>query len=149
MNSSNIKSRKAKGLSIAKQIKTILENSFLGQYYFEAAIMLREALFLNSYLLNCEAWYSVTHHDIKQLEAADHNLIRTAILACPRYTPICSMFIELALLLVRYIVKKRRILFLQYILKQDKNSLLLNFFQAQHTSPIKGDWATAVEKDMS
>ena len=53
-NTENIKKRKEKGYVIINQIKTILEEGFYGKYHFEAAILLRESLFINSILLNSE-----------------------------------------------------------------------------------------------
>ena len=88
-NKLNIAARKTKGLGIISQIKTILNEGYLGRFYFEAALMLREALFLNSCLLNSEAWYNITNSDIQQLETVDNNLILSVILECPKYTPVC------------------------------------------------------------
>ena len=42
----------------------------------------------------------------------------------------------------------RRINFLHWILCEDKNSLVSRFFQAQCSEPIKGDWVSAVKKDL-
>ena len=144
----NIAARKAKGLGITNQIKTILDEGFFGRYYFEAALMLRDALFLNSCLLNSEAWYNVLEKDIQQLEAADNNLIRSVILECPKYTPVSIMFLDLGIVPIRYILKKCRIIFLQYILKQKTDTLLYTFFKIQNERRLKGDWALLVEQDL-
>ena len=45
-------------------------------------------------------------------------------------------------------IKKRRILFLQYILKQSKHKLIYKFFEAQADYPQKGDWVMQVRKDL-
>ena len=42
----------------------------------------------------------------------------------------------------------RRINFLHYILNENKDSLLQNFFKAQEKSPVKGDWVLRVKKDV-
>ena len=144
----NISARKAKGLGITNQIKTILDEGYFGRFYFEAALMLREALFLNSCLLNSEVWYNITNNDIQQLEASDNNLIHSVILECPKYTPVSIMFLDLGIIPIRYILKKRRTLFLQYILKQKSDSLLHTFFMSQNEKRLKGDWASLVEQDM-
>ena len=45
-------------------------------------------------------------------------------------------------------IKKRHILFLQYILKQSKHKLIYKFFEAQANYPQKGDWVMHVGKDL-
>ena len=42
----------------------------------------------------------------------------------------------------------RRINFLHYILNENEDSLLQNFFEAQEKSPVKGDWVLRVKKDL-
>jgi hypothetical protein len=50
----------------------------LGPYYFEVALILRNALFLT----NLEASYGLTDEEITQIEQMDESLMRT-ILECP------------------------------------------------------------------
>ena len=42
-NLENILHRRRKGITIINQIKSILEEGFFGYYYFEAALLLRQA----------------------------------------------------------------------------------------------------------
>ena len=49
---------------------------------------------------------------------------------------------------IRFILMSRRLNFLHYILNEDEDSLLRNFFTAQRQSPVKGDWVTTVTNDM-
>ena len=58
------------------------------------------------------------------------------------------MHLELGTLPIRFIIKKCRILFLQYILKQSKHELIYKFFEAQANYPQKGDWVMQVRKDL-
>ena len=53
--------------------------------------------------------------------------------------------LDLGVLPVRFLIKTRRILYLEQILK---NSLIYRFFIAQMTEPTKNDWATQVLKDI-
>ena len=64
-NSLNINKRRQKGLVIINQIISILEDGFFGDFYFKAAVLLRESLFLNSILLNMEVAYNLTAKDLK------------------------------------------------------------------------------------
>ena len=42
----------------------------------------------------------------------------------------------------------RRLMYLQYLLKEDENSLLHQFFKAQADDPIRGEWFVQVKEDM-
>ena len=146
-NTKNITQRKAKGFSIINQIKLILDNGFFGIFHFEAAVMLRQALFINSILLNSEIWYNVTELDIQHLETVDNSLLRS-ILECPKFTPVAAMFLELGIIPIRFILMQRRAIFLHYLLQQKENSLLSQFFHAQKVTKYKGDWIYLLESSL-
>ena len=57
--------------------------------------------------------------------------------------------LELGTLPVRYILMTRHVMFLQYILKEDKNSLLSKFLMAQIEETLKGDWWEMLLNDIS
>ena len=109
--------------------------------------MFRTSLLFSSILLNSESWYNITESDLQQLESVDHILHRK-LLESPRSTPINIMHLELGTLPIRFEIKKRRVLFLQYILKQNKDDLIYKFFKAQLRDPSKGDWVIQVKKDL-
>ena len=67
-NSSNIKNRVIKGHEKIKQIMGYLDDICFGRFHFKVAKMLRETVFLNSILLNSEAWYSVDKKPLKNLK---------------------------------------------------------------------------------
>ena len=43
----------------------------------------------------------------------------------------------------------RRLMYLQYLLQEDENSLLNKFFIAQLENPVQGDWTNQVKKDIN
>ena len=147
-NTRNIAARRARGICNVDKIFTYLNDVFLGPYYFEAALLYRSSLLLNSILVNSESWYNVTESDIQQLESVD-NIFHRRVLETPRSTPISIMHLELGTLPIRFIIKKRRVLFLHYILKQNKDDLIFKFFEAQSHCPQRGDWILQVRKDLS
>ena len=73
-NMENIQKRKKNGYGIIEQIKKILQNVFFGKYFFVAAVLLRESLFINSILLNSEAWFNLTDKEINALTIVDNAL---------------------------------------------------------------------------
>ena len=74
-NMKNIAKRKQKGYMIIEDIKKILNNGFYGKYHFTAAVMLREALFINSILLNAEVWTNLTKKEMHELTIVDNALV--------------------------------------------------------------------------
>ena len=70
-NSKNIQARKGKASGIINQISSIFQDVCFGPFYFEVGLILRNSLFLNSVLVNSEAWYGLSDDDIEELEKQD------------------------------------------------------------------------------
>ena len=51
-----------------------MESTYLGKYYFEVSMILRESLLLNS-----EAWVNYTDKDIRVLEQSDEMLLSSIV----------------------------------------------------------------------
>ena len=66
-----IASRITKAIGLRTQIRSMIKSISLGSYYFEIALVFREACYLSSLLLNAEAWYPITKRHVEALEAAD------------------------------------------------------------------------------
>ena len=146
-NIKNIQARVNKGTGIVKNILTYLDGIPFGKFHFEAGILLRNSLLVSSMLFNSEAWYNVTDSELNLLETVDLMLLR-GILKAPKSTPKEMMFLELGLLPFREIIRKRRLSFLSYILKEKKDSMLYKFFECQKSNKTKKDWVTTISKDM-
>ena len=122
---------------------SILEEICFGDNHFQVAVMLRNTLFISSVLCNSEAWYDITAEERDNLEQADENLLRR-ILECPAKTPKEMLYLELNCLPIRFILMSRRLIFLSSILKEDEDSLIFKFLQAQLKNPNKEDWGQTV-----
>ena len=112
-----------------------------------ATITLRNSLFLSSILSNSESWYNLTSEERNKLEQADETLLRR-ILECPSSTPKEMLYLELNCLPIRFVIMSRRINFLSCILREDQNSLISKFLQAQLKSPNKNDWGQTETSDL-
>ena len=55
-------------MGIVPQIMSILSEVSLGVHYFEIAMLLREAMFVNGILTNVEALYGIKKENIEMLE---------------------------------------------------------------------------------
>ena len=101
-------------------------------------MILRNSLLLSSVLTNSEAWYNVRKEDIDKLEQLDEMLLRK-IMECPSTTPKEMLYLELGCTPIRYILMSRRLNFLNYILREDKDSLIYKVLQAQLRKPTSND----------
>ena len=127
---------------------TILDTVFYGKYHFEVAMILRSSLFLSAVLLNSEAWVNLTHQNIRTLEKTDEILL-SRILGCEANTSNAYKYLELGIYPIRFEIMKRNILFLQYILQQDENSMMYQVFKAICDNPIKNDFVKISRKYLS
>ena len=140
-----VQERSNKGIGTANQIMSILESTYFGKYYFEVAMVLRSSLLLSSLLLNSEAWVNYTEKDVRILEQCDEILL-TKILDCDANSSNALKYLELGIFPVRFEIMKRKLAFLQYILKQNKESMIFQVFKATEESSVKNDFVFTCKK---
>ena len=85
-NMKNVMARVIRGVDIANQIMSMLEEICFGNYYFQVAVILRNSLFISSVLCTSEAWYNITADERDKIEQADEMLLRR-ILECASSKP--------------------------------------------------------------
>ena len=146
-NTKNIEMRALKGIKISKTILSILNRNPGGKYNFEIAKILRNALLISSILSGSEVWYGLTLTEIEKLEEIDESLLRQ-VFESSKFVTKVMLYFELSVLPIRHLIKMRRVLYLQDILKQKQNSLLHTFFVAQLENETHGDWASQVMQDL-
>ena len=137
-NKKNITARKNRRIGVVNQIMSILEEICFGKFYFKVAMILRNSLLISSLLTNAEAWYNLSTSEVTELEKVDEDLLRK-VLECPISTPKEMLYLELGVSPIRNIIRSRRLNFLQYILHEDKESLMYTFLEAQIDNPAKND----------
>ena len=141
----NVQARKNKALGIITQITQILDSVFFGKFHFEVALILRSSLLLSSLLLNSEAWVNLSDRDIRALEQTDEHLLGK-ILESDSNTSNTFKYLELGIYPIRFEIMKRKVIYLQYILQQDKDSMLYKVFEATAQNPLKNDFLKICEK---
>ena len=146
-NSSNIKNRVKKGLGIVTKIMNVLEAISFGSKYFEIAVTLRQAELINGFLTNAEVWYAINKTQMDKLENVDKLLLRR-ILNAPLAACVESLYLELGLTPLHIIIKSRRIRYLHYLVRLDKDEMLYKVFLAQWKYPVKDDWTDMVKQDL-
>ena len=135
----NIQRRKIKSIGIINQIMEILNTTYFGKYHFEVALVLRSSLLLSSVLLNSETWINLTNKNIRALEQIDESFL-SKILETETNTSNTIKYLELGVYPIRFEIMRRKIVFLQYILKQEKSSMMYQVLKATWENPIKNDF---------
>ena len=124
-NLKNIMSRKAKGTGIVDNIMGKLRGTVYGPFYFEVGLVLRESMLINGILTNAEAWYGFSTSEMEQLEQVDENFLRI-FLEVGRGCPKEMLYLETGTIPMRFIIYKRRLMFLHYILNEKDEGLIKN-----------------------
>ena len=111
------------------------------------AIILRNRLLLSSLLCNSESWYNGTEAELNLIESVDLQFFRR-ILNVPKSTPKEMFYLEFGCIPLRHIVRKRRLMFLHYILNENPNSMIYRFLMTQMKWRKKKDWIAQVLTDL-
>ena len=146
-NTENISARKKRGFGTVNDIKNMLDKMCLGPYMFRKAIVLRDSMLVGTLLSCSEAWYNVSEAELGQIEQVDKSLW-SSLLEVARTVPYDLLCLELGVEPLRFIIMRRRLVYLQHILKQNESSLVKQFLKTQSINPKKKDWVSTVNKDL-
>jgi hypothetical protein len=141
-----IENRRQKGIGICSQVTGILNSVSLGFFFYKIAFTLRDAKLLNGILTNAEVWNSIKSKHIDILEDIDLMLLKKIVNA-HSMTAKETFFLEAGLIPLKFVISKRRLLYLRNILKRDDNELLKRFYFAQKVFKTKNDWVELIDKD--
>jgi len=146
-NSLNIKARVGKSIGSSKSIFLKLDSMYLGRYYFESAKTLMLSILRSGLIYSSETYYDLTEIDLRDLERAEESFLRQ-LFKQAKGCPISQFYLEMGIYPIRFEIIKSRLLYLQYILKQDENYTLYKFFFLEPNNPTKGCWELQVLKDL-
>ena len=79
------------------------------------------------------------------LEQSDEILLEK-ILDCDANTSNAMKYLELGILPIRFEIMRRKLAFLQYILKQEKNSMIFQVLKATCENTVKNDFVQTCKK---
>ena len=140
-----IEARATKAVGIQSQIMSILKGITFGHYYFEIALVLREALFVNGIMTNMEVFPNMKQKDINVLIRCDTNLVKS-ILEVSTFT-YESLFLETGLLPIQFVLAIRRLLYLWHILTRNPEELIYKVYKSQELKPSAGDYFILMQKE--
>ena len=138
--------RKIKGYGIVANIIALITDIPLGNRRVKIGLDLRQAWFLNGILYNSEVWPQITQQDLKMLAHIDQYLMRS-ILGAHSKTPIEILYLETGSLPIESVIKMRRIIYLQTILKRPKSELTRRVYEEMKNNPMKTDWSEMIKED--
>ena len=144
----NVLERRTKANAAFAEIRAILEDVPLGKYRIEVGLHLRQALFINGVMFNSEVWHGINKSDIDVVSVVDHKILRYICEAHAK-TPTEFLFLETGSLPLSYIIRSRRMIYLQNILKRDEGELVRRVYNAQKKKPTVGDYSTLVQEDFN
>ena len=131
-----IEQRSQKAYGIISQISSMLSSISLGSFHFDIALVLREAKFVNSIMTNCEVWHNMFQYHVDALEKLDLDLLRR-ILKGHSKTAKEAFFLELGIYPLRFVLAKRRLMYLWHILHRDNSELIRKVYATQKLNLIK------------
>ena len=114
-------------------------------FFFRTALILRNGLYLNGILTNCEAWNFISQKNYKILEDCDIRLF--SVLFESKATNRVLFHLECSIVPIRYTIAKRRFLYLWHILSKSPSELIQRVYNAQRLKPVQYDYYSVVQSD--
>ena len=109
-----------KGFGTVRDIVGMLDTMRLGPYMMQKAVVLRDSMLVGTLLSGSEAWYNMTESNLGHLEQVDKSLWCN-ILEVARTIPYELACLEIGIEPIRFIIMRRSLIYLKYILNKKKN----------------------------
>ena len=105
---------------------------------------MRQGLLLGGLLTNSESWINVSSQDISELEKPDTHLQRKVLDASASKA---FMMLELGTIPVRFVIMKRRLQFVHYILQENRDTMLRQVYYTLKEDSRNEDFVALIECD--
>ena len=119
----------------------------LGTHTLQSGMVYLNSLLRASLLYACEAYVNLSEKEFRLLESTEENCLIKLLdseIHCPR----SILYLEVGHTPARFQIWKLMLNYLQYILKEEKNTLISKFFYAQYANPIRNDWVSSIKNVM-
>ena len=141
-----IEQRRQKGVGICSQITGMVNGLSLGHHYYKISFMFRDCMLVNGILTNANVWYQIKDAQIDTLENIDLMLIRKLVKGHSK-APKEAFYLETGLLPIRFVIKKRRLMFLHNILNLPGHEIVRKVYNVQKQITTKNDWYNLVQEN--
>ena len=130
--------------NVNKIISTLNERPF-GKYTFQGAKLMREGILIGSLLNNAETWINLTQKNLLELEKPDKML--QEILFETKSSKV-FYYLEFGILPAKYVIMKKRLKFLKYILDEPMETMIRQVFEENKKDSRKGDLINMITEDL-
>ena len=104
-------------------------------------------MLVNGVLMSCESWPKLSEQQLKSMEDCDIKYFSN-IFNCSGHTNRVLYYIETAKLPLRFVMAKKRLMFLHHILTRESSELIRKVYELQTVRSTKGDLSKARFKKM-
>ena len=136
-----------KAIGLRTRLQSITSDISLGSFHFEICLIMRQAVYINSILVNCKSWHYLSKYQIAKLEASDASFLQICFNSCSKVVQ-DAFYIKMGIIKMRHIIAQRHISFLHNILKRDTQSILRRVYELQRIKAKKFDWAQTMANDL-
>ena len=143
---STIEQRRQKGVGLCSQISGMVNGLSLGHHFYRISFLLRDSMLLNGVLTNAEIWYPISDKQSEVLENIDLMLMRKLVKGHSK-TAKEAFFMEAGLVPIRFIIMKRRLMYLHNILVKPETELIRKVLEVQKNIITKNDWYSLVQQN--
>ena len=107
---------------------------------------MRNVILVGSMLNNSEAWMHLSQKNIKDLEKPDKVLKEKPFES--NASKFFFYYLEFGILPAKYVILKKRLKYLKYILDEDIESMIRRVYEEQKNESIKGDFSYLTKSDL-
>ena len=144
-NSGNlVEDRVKKGNACAVNIFSMVQDVTFGVYAVETTLLLYNSIYLSTVLCNSQSWSRLKRKDVGKLQGNQLSFLKR-LLHSPKCTPTAILLCELGILPIEYDISKRKLVFLQHILKLDETDPVQKVYFEQLKYSQENNWANEVE----
>ena len=118
----------------------------MGNIFFRAYKLMREGVLLGGLLTNAESWLNLTQKNVEELEKPDL-ILQRKVLSTKGNPSKVFMMLELGIVPIRFVLMKKRMQFLHYLLNEDQESMIRRVFETLKADSQKGDFIFQTNSD--
>ena len=148
-NDALIKERVKSGRSSFSEIISLCElfMSYESKFITPSLMLLFNSIVVSRILVNCQTWTRLRKKDCESITICVQAGLKR-ILMTATSTPNCGVYLELGILPIEYVIKKRKMMFLHKILQNDKNNILYKIYEGQkhaHQHQKEKNWYSEIQ----
>ena len=117
-NIKNIEAKQKRAIGIIKDIEYLIKD--LGKYTFEGGMIYINSLLRSSILFAAETMYNITEIEYRMIERIEEDMLRN-LFKTARGCPIFQLYLESGHIPARFAIKRMKLVFLRYILRDGDN----------------------------